>query len=56
MCSCSDVLSTNRLNAAVGKQKSIALGSLLRQNPVKVSFTGLRACVENAAQESSASS
>ena len=45
------VLSTNRLNAAVGEQKSITLGSLLRQNPARASFADLRACIEAAAQE-----
>lgn len=45
------VLSTNRLNAAVGEQKSITLGSLLRLNPARASFTDLRACIEKAAQE-----
>lgn len=38
------------LNAAVGEQKSITLGSLLRLNPAKASFADLRACVEAATQ------
>lgn len=45
------VLSTNRLNAAVGEQKSITLGSLLRRNPARASFADLRACIEAATQE-----
>ncbi|MGH3696926.1 MAG: hypothetical protein ACRDRX_23595 [Pseudonocardiaceae bacterium] len=42
------VLSTRRLNAAVGEQKSITLGRLLRLDPVKTSFADLRASVEAA--------
>ncbi|SES28241.1 hypothetical protein SAMN05216188_13038 [Lentzea xinjiangensis] len=40
------VMSTNRLNAAVGEQKTIALGSLLRHTPAKCSFAELAACIE----------
>ncbi|MGH3902484.1 MAG: hypothetical protein ACRDTA_30350 [Pseudonocardiaceae bacterium] len=50
------VLSTDRLNTAVGEQKSITLGSLLRLNPAKASFTNLRACIETATQEPSVGS
>jgi hypothetical protein len=45
------VLSTNRLNAEVGEQKSITLGSLLQRNPTKASFSDLRARIEAAAKE-----
>lgn len=45
------VLSTNRLNAEVGEQKTITLGSLLRRNPAKAVFTDLRARIEAAAEE-----
>jgi hypothetical protein len=49
------VLSTNRLNVAVGEQKSVTLGSLTRQTPVKkISFADLRDRIEMAAQEASA--
>jgi hypothetical protein len=45
------VMSTNRLNAAAGGQKTIALGSLLRHKPARASFSKLRECIEAAAQE-----
>jgi len=45
------VLSTNRLNAAAPKQKTITLNSLLKHNPTKTSFAELRACIEAASQE-----
>lgn len=45
------VLSTNRLNAALGEQKSITLGSLLQRNPTRASFADLRTCIEAAAKE-----
>jgi hypothetical protein len=45
------VLSTNRLNAAVGEQESITLGSLLQRDPAKTSFAHLRACIESAAKD-----
>lgn len=50
------VLSTNRLNAAVGEQKSIMLSSLRRRDPAKASFADLRACVKAAIQEPSGGS
>ncbi|MCA1607110.1 MAG: hypothetical protein LC775_16945 [Acidobacteria bacterium] len=50
------VLSTNRLNAAVGEQKSITLSSLRRRDPAKASFADLRACIEAATQETSGDS
>jgi hypothetical protein len=40
------IMSTNQLNAAVGAQKRISLGSLLRQGPAKCSFAELSTCVE----------
>lgn len=45
------VVSTNRLNAMVGEQKSITLDSLLQHDPTKTTFTDLPSCVEAAAQE-----
>ncbi len=45
------VLSTNRLNAAALKQKTITLNSLLKHNPMKTSFAELRACIEATSQE-----
>jgi hypothetical protein len=45
------ILSTNRLNAAVGEQKSITLESLRQLNPTKASFADLRTCIEAAAKE-----
>ena len=40
------VMSTKRLNAAVGEQKTITLGSLLKNTPAKCSFAELPACIE----------
>lgn len=45
------VLSTERLNAALGEQASVTLGSLLKLNPTKCSYAQLRAHVEAAAGE-----
>jgi len=45
------VLSTNRLNNLVDKQKTITLASLLKLRPLKASFAELRDCVEVAAKE-----
>lgn len=45
------ILSTNQLNAAVGEQKSITLGSLRQLNPKKASFADLRACIIEAATQ-----
>jgi hypothetical protein len=42
------VLSTERLNAAVGEQASITLGSLLTLHPAQCSFAQLRAHIEAA--------
>lgn len=45
------VMSTDRLNAAVGKQKTITLTSLLRHVPTSCSFGELAACVDIAANQ-----
>lgn len=42
------VMSTERLNAAAGEQKSITLASLRRHGPAECSFADLAACVESA--------
>lgn len=42
------VLSTDRLNAAVGEQKTITLGSLKAHKPAEASFAELGACIETA--------
>lgn len=40
------VMPTNRLNAAVGEQKTITLASLRRHQPATCSFADLGACIE----------
>lgn len=45
------VLSTNRLNNLLGKQKTITLARLLKLSPSKASFAELSDCVEVAAKE-----
>lgn len=45
------VMSTNRLNTAVGEQKTIALGSLLRHAPTQCSFAELRTGIETEANQ-----
>lgn len=40
------VMSTTQLNSAVGDQKTITLGSLLRHEPVKCSFSEIRDAVD----------
>ena len=47
------ILSTNRLNNIVGKQKTIILASLLKLSPLVASFAQLQGCVEAAAKEGS---
>ena len=47
------ILSTNRLNNIVGKQKTITLASLLKLSPLIASFAQLQDCVEAAANEGS---
>jgi hypothetical protein len=44
------VMSTNRLNNAVGEQKTITLGSLRQHGPIKCSFADLPACIETEAR------
>lgn len=39
------VMSTNRLNTAVGEQKTIALTSLRRHEPLECAFAELRECI-----------
>ncbi|CAM4194754.1 hypothetical protein KIPE111705_44555 [Kibdelosporangium persicum] len=43
------VMSTNRLNAAVGEQKTITLASLREHGPTKCTFTELPGCVDTEA-------
>ena len=40
------VMSTHQLNTAVGEQKRISLGSLLRHAPAKCSFAELSPCID----------
>lgn len=44
------VMSTNRLNAAVGEQKTITLTSLRRHEPLKCAFAKLRECIHTETQ------
>lgn len=45
------IMSTNRLNEAVGEQKTITLDSLRRHGPIKCSFADLPACIETEASQ-----
>lgn len=44
------VMSTDRLNTAVGEQKTITLSSLRQHEPTKCSFADLPACIETEAR------